>query len=72
MTRPAARPRRQCPVCCNPYYGDSFRRIAPSRWVSMLERLGAFAAAAAEEAAGRLPPPRSPEPQERAARSEDA
>jgi hypothetical protein len=44
----------------------------PSRWVNMLERLGAFAAAAAEEAAGRLPPPRSPEPQEHAARSEDA
>jgi hypothetical protein len=40
------------------YYGDHFRRRAPTRWVRELDRLGAFAAAAAEEAAGQRVVPR--------------
>jgi hypothetical protein len=41
-----------------PDYGDHFRRRAPTRWVRELERLGAFAAAAAEEVAGQRAVPR--------------
>jgi hypothetical protein len=40
-----------------PYYSDHFRRVAPSHWTIQLERLGAFDAAAAEEANGRQPRP---------------
>lgn len=32
-----------------PYYGEPFRALSPSRWTVQLDRLGAFAAAAAEQ-----------------------
>jgi hypothetical protein len=32
-----------------PYYGEPFRAISPTRWTAQLDRLGAFAAAAAEQ-----------------------
>jgi Phytanoyl-CoA dioxygenase (PhyH) len=40
-----------------PYYGDHFRGVAPRHCVARLERVGAFGAAAAEEANGRRPAP---------------
>ncbi len=42
-----------------PYYGEHFRRVAPPRWVEQLGRLGAFDAAAGEEASGRRMRPRA-------------
>lgn len=36
-----------------PIYGEHFRRVSPRRWVEQLDRLGAFAAAAAEEGQAR-------------------
>jgi len=36
-----------------PHFGDLFRAVCPPRWVTQLDRLGAFAAAAAEQRVSR-------------------
>src|SRR5882757_42021 len=37
-----------------PHFGDLFRAVCPPRWATQLDRLGAFAAAAAEQHVSRL------------------